>query len=516
MAVILLRLSLFSVAVASTYLAFSFSYSGWGALAWMAPPLLAVLLTDQTPRKSSIILGFYAMFCWLAITWWLAVGVNSMNSSYPMAGYLVVLTLAGLCAIPYWIAGWLCGRLGLFNSNQFRPLTAAALLTIAVDLWPARLPGTLAHCLYQQTLLVQIVDLGGTGLLSFLIYGSGFAGAAALLPSQKQRMRYALIAFLPLALTLLYGMERLGHWSKYIEQSQKLRITMVQPNLPIRDIESPNSEGNSLDTLIAQTETLLRDETRQDLIVWPEIPIYFSPFNFPENQQALDRLLAGKRTPLLLNADLFTNETVYDRVPYYNTVQLFQGSGEIKQEYRKMILVPFGEYLPLENWMTGPRWERVLAGFRRYVPGNSVTVINPLPGVVTGTPVCLEALHTDHVGEMINRGANVLINPANDAYFGTTRGAEIDFSLTVFRAIEYRIPMVRATNSGISALIDQRGIIDSDSLMTPFTADHRTVAVAPSSERKRLPPRSAGLIALSVLALLGIWRASRSSRSSLP
>ena len=121
---------------------------------------------------------------------------------------------------------------------------------------------------------------------------------------------------------------------------------------------------------------------------------------------------------------MFANEQRYGRIPFYNTVQLLKGSSQIYGEYRKMILVPMGEYLPYEEFLSGEYSKDFLRDVRRYAPGRELSVIAISPELSVGTPICLEALHSNHVGEMVKLGAQILINPSNDGYFGRSPGAQ--------------------------------------------------------------------------------------------
>lgn len=479
---------------------FTGAFFGYGFLVWVSAPLLGYCACEKSPRVTAFIFASFSFFCWLLIAHWLPFGINAMIPNYAIFGYLTLLALASLSAVPYFAFGLVAAKCGWFGVKNPRPLAAAALVSLLVELWPARLPGTLGHALVFETLVIQIVDIGGSGMLSFLVYGCGFllVKMVSLDQNRAARIRTFLVLVSLLVGDVLYGMNRMARWDPAHLKAPALSVALVQPNLPLEHLVTAGSVGKSLSSLGEQTANILRGGVDVDLIVWPEIPLYFSPHNQMADKEFLNVLLKNSSVPLLANADSFESEFVFGRVPFYNTVQLFRGNGEIEQEYRKMILVPFGEFLPFEGWL--PDWAlRLLGDLRRYVSGDAVRLIELNEKVKIGTPICLEAHHPDLIHEMVQRGATVLVNPANDAYFGTTMGAYVDLVLTLYRAIEYRIPVIRVTNSGVSAVVDQRGKIVENSMMPQFVADSRVVQVVPSAQARVFSPKDFGIILLSLI-----------------
>ena len=491
-------------AAITSALALSFSIETAGLIAFIAPLLLGLALTGTSQKQNLISSAIYGIGAWILSSWWLGTGINAMNQTYWWAGSLGVITLAILNAVPYFTFAAISNACKLFEKKRSRPFLASALLTLLVELWPAHFPGSLSNAITSATRLIQICDWGGTPLIHFLIYSVGFSLTTLFRKEAGISIKFTapLISFCLLICSTFYGTTRLADWRNRMTAITPVRISLVQPNLHIQGAVQNFGKAGTLDSLLTQTKQLLESSPTPELIVWPEIPIYFSPFNSPPDRARLDTLLAGQTTPLLLNADMFSNETINGRVPFYNAEQLFRGSGTVVEEYRKMMLVPLGEYLPYENLLSGPQFERILAGLRRYVAGKEVTLFHLSPGVTLGTPVCLEALHSAHIATMIEQGANILINPANDAYFGDTAGARLNFSFTILRAAEFRVPVVRVTNSGISAVINQLGEIMPESRMPQFSVATKTISVHPSSATVTpLTPRNRGIGILAILAI---------------
>jgi apolipoprotein N-acyltransferase len=427
-----------------------------------------------------------------------------MNSSYWWAGYASVLMLAALGSLPYIALGVISRPLELFEPTRTKPFCAAALVTLFAELWPTPFPGTLVNGVSSQILFTQTADFGGTPFVHFLLYTVGFLVAETVGQdvSMKRRAQRLSLTVALIAATWGYGVFRVGQWRARMAELPAIQVGMAQPNIPIGDSNLNREPTESLQSLEGLTRALLAKNSELDLLVWPEVPVYFAPFNAPRDQAFLSGLLKGTDVPLLASADLFANEQRFDRIPFYNAVQLFMGDGEVRGEYRKMKLVPMGEYLPFEEYLTGPSWRDFLRDVRRYAPGREISVLQISPQVVVGTPICLEALHSDHVGAMIRRGARLLVNPSNDAYFGDTAGPWLNFSFSRFRAIEYRTPLIRVTNSGVSAAIDQTGEIIDGSLLPQFKPGSAIVQVHPSAATLGpLLPREQGIVLLAFLSL---------------
>lgn len=477
------------------------------AASFLAPFIWAMLLRDASKGAaltSSFVFGFGG---WMAGSWWLAQGISAMNSNYWWAGYLSVATLAAIAGAPYVFSGWLFHRLRVFESKRPRPFFAAAIVSLSVDLCPNPFPGSLVNGVNQVDWLLQILDFGGVLFAHTVIFSSAFSFGICLQSTTPRayRLKTLVTAVLMIGAVFTYSAVRRERISQQMESAAHFRVGIVQPNIPIKHGEHYGFSG-SLESLGQQTKSLLAMSPAPDLVVWPEIPLYFSPFNAPDDRQFLDHLLTGSPIPLLVSADMFANERRYDRIPYYNVVQLVRGGGEVLAEYRKMLLVPMGEYLPFEEYLSGPYAKDFLRDVRRYAPGREVSVIGVSPTVTVGTPICLEMLHSQHVGEMVRRGANLLINPSNDAYFGKSPGVQLNATYARMRAIEYRIPVVRVTNSGISVAFNQLGEIIADTRLPEFEQASALAEVSIFGEAREnyLLPCHRGLLFISGLCIVSL------------
>jgi len=180
--------------------------------------------------------------------------------------------------------------------------------------------------------------------------------------------------------------------------------------------------------------------------VWPEVP---APFY--TNSAAFHEYLAGivrnSQAELLLGGVARTPEG-----EPLNSAFLLNSSGDIVDRYDKINLVPFGEYVPPAfGWVN-----RITHEAGDFVPGNRV-VIFPVDGHKVGAFICYESVFPHFVREFTRQGAEVLMNLSNDGYFGGGAGREQHLSLVRMRAAENRRWILRATNDGITAMIDPAG-----------------------------------------------------------
>jgi apolipoprotein N-acyltransferase len=137
-------------------------------------------------------------------------------------------------------------------------------------------------------------------------------------------------------------------------------------------------------------------------------------------------------------------------------------------QYDKIRLMPFGEYVPLPQWLPGASLITGLVG--DFTPGDKYTLM-PVGGRRAGTFICIESAYPFIARRLTSEGADVLINISNDGYLGPTAVMRQHLANVVFRAVENGRPVLRVTNTGLTAKIDAFGKIED--VTTPFHADVR-------------------------------------------
>jgi apolipoprotein N-acyltransferase len=145
-----------------------------------------------------------------------------------------------------------------------------------------------------------------------------------------------------------------------------------------------------------------------------------------------------------------------DKSKLSNSAVLLSPEGDTVSVYDKMHLVPYGEYVPLKDLF--PFVSKMVTAIGDFAPGQETTVMKTTFARI-GNLICYEIIFPGLVRKFVDKGANVLVTITNDAWFGRTFAPYQHFSMAVFRAIENRVPVVRAANTGISGFIDSKGRI---------------------------------------------------------
>jgi apolipoprotein N-acyltransferase len=186
-------------------------------------------------------------------------------------------------------------------------------------------------------------------------------------------------------------------------------------------------------------------------ILWPESA---TPFFFHEDAAAAEQvrtLVRETGTPLLFGTDEIERGTP-DR--YYNSAFVLDPGGATAAIYRKVFLVPFGEYVPFGDLLAfvGPLVEAVSA----FTPGTRVTMM-PVDGHMVSTAICYEVVYPHLIAEGVRAGSEMITTITNDAWYGESSAPFQHFELAKMRAIEQGRYLVRAANTGISGIVDPYG-----------------------------------------------------------
>jgi apolipoprotein N-acyltransferase len=304
--------------------------------------------------------------------------------------------------------------------------------------------------------MVQIADITGVYGVSFLIVLVNAAGYRLLEASVDRNWRpvrgEVLGAGLLLALTAAYGYWRLAGMSPDDKEGTPVRIALIQGNIP-QDVKwEPKFQE---ETMRIYTDLTLRTQsTLPHLVIWPETatPFFFQD-SFPHQPRILD-LAQRMKTHLLFGSP------AYDRKGrenfYYNSAFLVNPEGKMAGRYDKIHLVPFGEYAPLSGILGFTR--DIIGAMGDFQSGEEVRNL-AIPQGKLGVLICYEAVLPDLTRQFVDRGAQFLVNITNDAWFGRTAAPYQHISMAALRAVENRVPMARAANTGVSGFIHPSGRI---------------------------------------------------------
>ncbi len=388
-----------------------------------------------------------------ASLYWLAIPVHD-HGGLPWALALPCPVLVGMVPAAY--AGAFCAAMRMVRPRLHTPLAMliGGLLWAGLEL--ARnhlLTGfpwlTLASALAPWPAGLGLAAwIGGFGL-SGLIAAMGHALAAS-------RGRSRLVA-LPLAiLCLLPGLLR----------SPAAPVGTASVSLIQGNIDQGLKWDESLQASILSTYVKLSQQAAEqhapDLVVWPEtaMPFYFQdPSEFSAAVRA-----AVERTavPLLAGAPAYSVPAEPGAPQYvlHNRAYLLNAKGDTVSWYDKEHLVPFGEYVPLGEWL--PFITKLVPGQFEFRPGLNTAPLVTGP-LAMGLLICYEAIFPELAQNRVEAGANVLVNISNDAWFGRSSAPRQHLHLAVIRAVEQNRAIIRATNTGVSVFIEPDGSLTAAS-----------------------------------------------------
>ncbi|TIS74074.1 MAG: apolipoprotein N-acyltransferase, partial [Mesorhizobium sp.] len=304
-------------------------------------------------------------------------------------------------------------------------------------------------------LLMQSVSVTGmVGMNALAVFV--FALPALLAARRHVRLGAALLAVL-VAAHVGFGYIRLAIPEKPAERSLDVRI--VQPAVDLSekwDASVPDRIFATLMGLSAKAPEAGHDKPQ--LILWPETSV---PFFFAERPDALTALGEMLDDGQMLIAGVVREEggsaADADR-RYYNSVVAIDDKGEIADAVDKVHLVPFGEYLPFADLLGRFGLKQLVAGPTTYAAGNERHPIALSGGIRVLPFICYEVIFPDLVA-IDATSAELIVNVTNDAWFGDTPGPYQHFRQAQIRAVENGVPLLRAANNGISAVVDPRGRI---------------------------------------------------------
>jgi apolipoprotein N-acyltransferase len=305
---------------------------------------------------------------------------------------------------------------------------------------------------YSQTnylRLIQIADVAGVYGVSFLILCFGTALSWALLFSRRRFSWLPPVAAGALVLAAMaYGIFEYGRWHNFVPS---FRVAMLQGNFSPDDGLLPG-EPYRMDYAKLAESLKVPDP---DLLVLPESPSFSM---YPQDEayrQELDQL-AGRTTLGLVFNNVRSRDE--NRVQYFNSAYFLGRDGRILDVYDKIHLVPFGEYIPLKKIFSFTT--TISKDVGEFSPGVDFRVV-PLQGHPVNALICFEAVFPNLVRQFVRRGSQLILNLTNDGWYGNSAAPYQHLAIARWRAIETRRYLLRAANTGISAVIEPAGVIQT-------------------------------------------------------
>ncbi len=304
----------------------------------------------------------------------------------------------------------------------------------------------LGYSQYNNLLIIQFADITGAWGVSFLIMVANvfiYYAASRQLPVASGAKSFFLVIICIIGV-LIYGYLKIYRRSEAADQ-QPIKVSVIQGNIPQELKWDAGAQDFIINKYSNLTAASLKD--KPDLVIWPEAS-YPLVLSGPLYYDSLGDSLKEINAPLLFGA-----VTVKDNL-YYNSALLVSKGAGLLSKYDKIHLVPFGEYIPLKNIF--PFLETIVP-IGDIAAGRDYTVFQKKFSVL----ICFEDLFPELSRQFVKRGAEFLVNITNDAWYKETSAPYQHLQASVFRAIENRVFLVRAANTGISGFINPLGRIVS-------------------------------------------------------
>ena len=442
-------------------LTFMVPYSG--ILAWILLIPLFWAIVKKSPIdafKLGLLAGTIGNFIG---TYWL-VGTLTRFGGFPIIiSFIFIIFLSAFAGLSFGIFSYITTRLGLFRRpGVLSVLLIASIWTSIEYLFPFLFPYGITNSQADFLPVIQIYDLFGIYALSFIIVVVNVTlmrvikrfRLNALLPGGE-----LLLSFILIVLTMAYGYFRIAQVDVEISESPKLNIGMVQANFDFLQ-KTENQEK----TVTDKHKEMSQDLKSADLIIWPETSIqaWFSnnsnylivrdELGVPEMKGKYFIVGGMSYTPTDPDAEVITD----DNIIKYNTAFLTDSNGIILGRYHKIKLLLFGEYLPFTKYI--PAIKNISPASGDFTPGDELDLfVIEEKGAKIAPIICYEDIIPSFSRQFVDKGANLIINITNDAWFGKTIAPYQHLFISIPRAVETRRYLLRSTNTGISAIIDPVG-----------------------------------------------------------
>jgi apolipoprotein N-acyltransferase len=424
----------------------------WGALV----PLIYLAARNKPP--ACFTLGWLAgLFHGLSLLYWITYVVNRYgNLPLPVSLGICFLLVAYLAIFP----GLFCAGLSWLRHRGLPWLLAAPFLWVTLELGKSRLLTgfpweNLGYSQYSWLPAIQMAEITGVFGISFVLVLSNVLLFILIFPANRQRKTLTRLYPLLLLVTLVslvvgYGSWRLVKLEDY--RGPSFKIALVQGNIAQDTKWDPAFQQTTLEKYDRLTKEVAKHQPQ--LVIWPETatPFYFLADR--KNTETLFRQVREMQIPLLFGSPAYRRKG--ELLRFYNRAYLLDGYGMLSGYYDKIHLVPFGEYVPWKGLLFFV--DKLVQAAGDFASGEQAVVLDMMPAKI-GVLICYEAIFPELSRDLVNAGANLLVNITNDAWFGRSSAPYQHLSMAVLRSVENRVPMARCANTGISGFIDSRGRI---------------------------------------------------------
>jgi apolipoprotein N-acyltransferase len=444
-------------------LALSFPKFGHPSVAWLAlaPLWLAAWHVRRRHAGYAFLLGWVAGVVYFAGTLYWLVRVMTVfgGLSTPLAMIVAFLLMAYLALFPGFAAWAVARACRTFGAGALlaAPAAWAAGELGRTYIWSGFPWALLGYSQVPVLPIAQAASLVGVYGVSMLLAGSSAALVYAFVAPRRRFIPAGVLAAV-VAVTGVWGAARIREGA-LLGEGTSIRVGVVQGNFSQEEKWDPRLR----DVIMSRYLNLSRSAIGEGaaFILWPESSL---PFYFEHDQEGvapLRRLAREGRAAFLVGSDQIEPVTFVagPRAPeardrYYNAAFLVGPDGATAGVYRKMHLVPFGEYVPLKDLLFFV--QPIVEAVSDFSPGDQPAILK-VGDHLASTAICYEVVYPRLIAGFVDRGSELLTTITNDAWFGRSSAAYQHWDQAVMRSIEQGRYLARAANTGISGFADPYG-----------------------------------------------------------
>ncbi|MBS1805925.1 MAG: apolipoprotein N-acyltransferase [Acidobacteria bacterium] len=463
-------------------------FAWWG----LAPLLWAVLnpdtVSNKRPFRRAFLLSYLCGVLWyMGNCYWVRDTMLHYGDMPTGAPTLLLIAFSLVLGLYFGLFGLGLMLVQRASGKHLTTLVAAPFLWVALDLVAARVTSVpwdqLGYSQVDNGLGMALAPLTGVYGVTFVLVAANAAFIALITPdvrNDKNKKRRSIfgaqlaLAFVASILASEFGTTR---FQRSHTSPTSATAVLIQPNLDVagdNDWSAPADWQQHMEWLqklaSEQCKTYIAgipqtgapsaqgacpaQSTHPDLVVWPEAPALSFMEADPRFQEGIATLARAEQAPLIVGGyGVDISETDNQRQDY-NSAMVFAPDGHRVGRYDKIHLVPFGEYIPFQQYLTfAHKLTGKVSSFSRGTQRSTFR----LNGHRYGIFICYEAVFADEVRHFAQLGAEALVNISDDAWYGDTSAPWQHLNMVRMRAIENRRWLIRATNNGVTAAIDPYG-----------------------------------------------------------
>ncbi|MEJ8475116.1 apolipoprotein N-acyltransferase [Roseibium algae] len=441
-------------------------YGLWPLLAGTIPVLVWLLdgaVEHGSGRNKQRLLAGFSIGWWfgfgffLAGFWWIGSAFLVDGDRFAwMMPFAVVAMPTGLALFPA-IAMSVVAR--FWSEGSWRLLLLALALSTSDYIRGHILTGfpwnTFGYVFADTIVLAQtasLIGVYGLGLLALLVFSTPAVLADSIARGKK-------IVIMGAGALCLLGMGIFGAVRLFLVADPDVSavdLRIVQPAVAQNEKWLPENRERIFQSYLDLSSQSWANNARsgvERLLIWPESAV---PFLLTDSPDALVRIAGVLDGDMSFVTGAVRAEPSADGAVYFNSVYLFDPDGTVQDAYDKVHLVPFGEYLPLEDLLETLGLKALVNAPGTFQPGFRNRVLSLQSGTSFQPLICYEAIFPEIAGSTDTR-ADFLLNVTNDAWFGDSPGPYQHLAQAKMRSIEQGLPLVRAANTGVSAVFDAKG-----------------------------------------------------------